>query len=1002
MRVRIASYGCFIFGLALFLFNIQTFGQVDKANLVGTIRDASGAVVGGAKVKVANPENGFSRETTSRPDGGYNFQLLPIGVYTITVEQTGFAPATASGIELSVGDTRTADVELKPAGTEETIEVTEDGASVERSTSTIGIVIEPKQVQGIPLNGRHWASLMVLAPGAVNTGSGNQNSIRFNGRARDDNNWTLDGVDQTGVKDPRQEENLRLVTSLESIAEFRVNTQIFGADQGNGAGGQINIVTKSGTNDFHGGVFHFIRNSALDARNFFDFGPKPVFQLNQYGGSFGGAIVRNRTFFFVSYEGLRQRRGQTFIDSVPSAQARQLVLATSPSLAPLLAIYPAGQTSINPSTDQLIQVRANRLNEDNATLRIDHRFSERRTLFGRAVVDNASALLYNRGDGFNTRNFRFRPSNYVLQYQEVFSPNLITEFRFGLNRSPLFRVDGNGANVVGPRIDGFTRLRPNVTQRELGTSFSYANNTAYILGPHTLRFGGEFRRIWVNVAESDVIDYRWRTSGAATGAPATYLANLINNRVRAGDFTILTEQPMLGARRFFLLPYLQDDIKARPNLTINAGIRYEYYSVGKEANGRGLVFDIACGGFCPPGTDWYEADRNNFAPRFGAAWGLFGGKTVIRGGYGLFYSPGQNDDINAAIDNVRTRATSNAIVAFPFTPATLPFLPASPRGLQRDRRDTYAQNYSLAVVQELPGKLVLSVGYNGNQGRNLFNRGTLNLPTNNIAGGPRPLANFGDVDTKENRGSSRFDALQVSLNRRASNGFTMGVQYMYSHGLSDFAGSGESGNPQNFLDFRSERASTDFDIRHTVTVNYLYELPFGKGRRFLNSGGITNVLLGGWNLSGITVGRTGRPLTITFSGNPPNGDSFAPQRPNLVPGVSLYNRDRAIGSIQGVSWLNPAAFSIPVAGQFGNAGRNIARGPGLFQVDLSLQKIFTIRERHRVEFRFEAFNLFNRAQFDNPDTILTNATFGVIQSPLSRDIGTGTARSLQFAFRYQF
>jgi hypothetical protein len=997
----------FFVPLSLLVFlSISSFAQADRATINGTIKDASGAVVPGAKVVIVSQATGLTREVVTEGNGFYALPLLPIGQYKITASKDGFKATTLDNVILRTGDTRTLDLTLQIGSVDATVEIIEaDALPVDRSSFTVGTVIKNEQVQNLPLNGRHWASLMTLAPGAVNTGSGSQNSVRFNGRGRDENNFTLDGLDQTGVKDPRQEENLRLVISTEAVAEFRINTAIYSADQGAGAGAQVNLVSRTGTNEMRGSVFHFLRNDAFDARAFNDVGDQDPFRLNQFGGRIGGPAIKDRSFFFLSYEGLRQRRGVTFTNLVPSAAFRTQVLASpnASALKPILDLYPNGQTAVNATTASLILQNKNTLDEDSMNFRFDHRFSQNHSLFFRINLDVASARLYNREDSFNTRTFKFQPANHIVQYQAVFSPNFINETRFGINRSPLDRVDGNGSLIDGPRIDGWTRLRPTVTQEEKGTSYTLLNNSSYVRGRHTLRFGMEARRIHVNVAESTILELRFRS-------PADFLANRVDN------FDLNGEQAMLGARRWFLMPYFQDDWRVSDKLTLNLGVRYDYYSVVNEANGRGRVFDLACNGFCAPGTPWFEPDRNNFSPRLGFAYAMTN-KTSVRGGFGIFYGPGQNDDVNAAIDNARDRFTLTrsqaATLSYPVTNFVGQGRPAvpSPRAINRQRRDFYSQNWSLSLVQELPMNFTGVVGYVGNSAHKLFNRSNLN--TINPVTRTRPLPTFGEVDTKENRGNSNFNALQLSLYRRLSRGFSFGAEYMWSHAISDFGGSGESEQPQDVNNLRGERSNTEFDVRHNFTANYIWELPFGNGRRFASGNGLTEFLFGGYSLSGITAMRTGRAVNVTISRSNtllPDQNSRSIQRPNLLSGVSVIgNRDGNRG------FINPAAFGLPASGVYGNAPRNAARGPNLIQFDAALAKQFRITENHRLDFRLDVFNVFNRPQYGQPDGLLGTVTytnnvpvltpnplFGTSTTPLSVDIGTGTARSLQFSLRYNF
>ncbi len=984
---------------------IASRAQVDQASVFGTVKDQNGAIVAGAKILITSEANGFRRDKIADDEGRFTLSALPIGNYNVSIEQSGFAPEKKE-IVLRIGENRKLDFVLKLTGVAETVDIVDSAPPVDTSSFTGGTVIEQTQIKTLPLNGRHWSSLMALAPGAVNTGSGSQNSIRFNGRGRDENYWTLDGVDQTGVKDPRQEENLRLVVSTESIAEFRVNTQLFSADQGTASGAVINIVSKSGTNSFNGSVFHYIRNDKLNARAFNDTlsSQAPPFKLNQFGGSFGGPIAKDRAFFFASYEGLRQRRALTLTDLVPSDAFRAQVAASTfaASLTPILNIFPTGGTPVNANTNLLNRTVKNTLNENNFNFRTDFRLNERRSMFFRGVINKANANFYNRGDGINQRTFDFLPSNYAVQYQEVFTPTFINETRFGYNNSPLERTDGNLALADGPRIDGFTRLRPTVDQFEKGTSFSILNNSTWVAGNHTLKFGSEFRFLQIDVSETAVLELRFRSA-------ALFLQNRVDN------FSLNTNQELQETRRNFYLPYFQDDWRILPNLTLNLGLRYEYYTVAKEKNGNGRVWEFACGGYCPRGTRWYQPDKNNLAPRLGFAYGLFGGKTTLRGGYGIFYSPGQNDDVNNPIDNERDRFSLSTSTALPLSYPVTPFIAngvalQAPRALQPDRRDMYSHNYSFSIVQQLPLGLTAVIGYNGSKGKNLFSRTYYNTidPVTLV----RQLPTFAEIDTKENRGKSSFDAMQLSLYRRVGKGLTFGSEYMLSEGTSTFPGAGESGYPQDVRNFNAERGTTDFDIRQVSTSYFTYQLPFGKGNSYLNEGAMA-AIFGGWELSGIISLTSGRPINVTISRSTndlPDRNPNSVQRPDIISVNSLAGiRNGSSG------FFNPGAFTIPAIGTYGNAPRNLLRGPGLAQFDTSVSRRINFSERFGVDLRMDVFNLFNRTQYANPSgflgtvsgsgasrTLTVDPLFGVSTSSLSQDVGVGTPRSLQFSVRFGF
>lgn len=987
--------------------------QVDRAIVSGTVKDTAGAVVVGAKVTIASARTGLTREVTTNIAGVFVAPALPIGEYKLNVTQQGFATATVDHILLGPGDARAIDVTMQVGTVDNIINIADSGAApIDNASPTVGVVIKNEQVQNLPLNGRHWASLLALAPGAINVGSGNQNNVRFNGRGRDENNFTLDGLDQTGVKDPRQEENLRLVVSTEAIAEFRINTAAYSADQGNGAGAQVNLVSRSGTNEIRGSVFHFIRNNQLDARLWNDVdAQEDPFQLNQFGFRIGGPVIKDRSFFFLSFEGLRQRRGVTFANDVPSVAFRQSVEASpnAAALKPILDVYPLGAArTSNANVDTITLQTKNRLDENSINFRFDHRFNQNHSMFFRTNIDIAEAAIYNREDSLNTRGFEFKPANYILQYQAILGASFVNETRIGVNRSPLDRVDGNGAVAYGPRIDGFTRLRPSVTTEEKGTSFSLINNSSLVRGRHTLRFGGEVRRIHVNVSEGETLEFRFRS-----------LADFLNNRVDSFDF--LGELGTLGERRWYYMPFFQDDFNVTPKLKLNLGLRYEYYSVGKEVKDRGRVFDLQCSGFCSPGSGWYEPDYNNFAPRLGLAWSPMG-KTTLRAGFGVFFGPGQNDDINAAIDNARDRfaltRSQAPTLSFPISPfiGGGRLAPFAPRALDLKRRDFYTQNWTLGLAQELPLKLIGEARYVGSSSHKLFTRLAVNVI--DPVSGTRPVVRQGAVeftqgDAKENRGNSSFHALQASLYRRAGRSLTLGMEYMWSHAISDAGGSGESEQPQDVFNFRGERGNTEFDVRHNLSVNYVWVLPFGRGQRSL-SDGVASAVAGGWQLSGVAYARTGRTINVTISrsaGLLPDQNSASIQRPDLLSGVSIDgDRDGDRG------FLNPAAFGLPARNVYGNAPRNVGRGPGQLQFDLSLNKVFAITERHKLEFRMDGFNIFNHSQYGQPDGFLGTVTynsagvaalaanpfFGVSRFPLSVDIGAGTNRSLQFSLRYNF
>jgi hypothetical protein len=723
----------------------------------------------------------------------------------------------------------------------------------------------------------------------------------------------------------------------------------------------------------------------LDAPPFGTVGEMPPFHLNQFGFNIGGPIVPQRTRFFANYEGIRQRQTRSFTRSVPSAAFRAGVTG---ALASVVALYPAGtgRTS-NADIDDWVGTEEVTNDENAGLFRVDHRFSNEMNLFARYNFDKAD--LVSPGDTGSTTNF-IRPANFTVQLQRIFGSAVVSETKFGYNQSNRLSLrTGNSNAQIG--VSGFTTLTGPQQTIEDGSTYSALSDLGILRGRHNIKLGGELRRIYIDVGEDNTTSLTYSTR-----------PNFQINRL---DSFSIVDFPVVQGQRWWVVGYLQDDIKWRSNLTINAGVRYEFYTVPVEKDGRDKVWRIACGGFCAPGTRWYDPDYDNFGPRVGFAWSpaRFKDNTVVRGGFGMFYGPGQNDDVFAPIDNAGARTTltrSEApALAFPIEPfmGLAASVGVAARAVDEHRVDQYANQYSLTVQQALPWRISTQIGYVGNHGYHMLDRNNIN----NIdpATGRRPLPQFGKVDTKSSGSSTSFNGLQVSVYRREANGLQLGTQYMWSHAFDEGSlGGGESTAPQNAACRSCEHASTNQDVRHTLTMNAVYALPFGRNGG--NNDGAMRRLFGGWQLSGLVQARTGRPLTISASrnvGDLPDGNN-ANQRSDLVPGVELYPANQTPEQ-----WFNTAAFALPRPGTWGNAGRNLVRAPGLFQIDLGLQKRFVLNGPRNFEFRLEAFNAFNRVNLGAPGTTLTSpATFGRITGPLNRGYGTGTARQIQLMFRFNY
>jgi hypothetical protein len=972
--------------------------QVDHGSVNGTVTDPSGASIAGAKVEAVSTATGFRRQTMTGPAGSYQIPLLPVGPYTVSISKDGFRKAEYKDVEVTIGQ-RTIDAKLAVGAVTESVEVSAVADTVNRTSAEVGGLIEAEQIKEIPVSGRNWASLMLLAPGAVNYSDGSQRNIRFNGHSIDDANYTFDGIDNNGVQEQTQKAESRLNIALDSIAEFRVSTANYTAESGAAGGVQVAVVSKTGTNQFHGGVLNAVRNGALDARSPFDGATLPPFTLYQFGANFGGPIKKDKAFFFANYEGLRQDLGVTFISYVPNAAYRSQVLAKSPVLAPLVNAWPTGQTHLDATTDQINLVANNTVREDSGMFRFDYRFDDRNTFYARYNTDNV--YIDNPTDALGSHNVvPHAPTNTVIAFQRIISPTVVNEAKFGVNRANYHNWSyGIAPLSVSVSSASFSGLTNTSLDTEVGTTFSYIDNLTVTRGKHTLKFGVNVMRVRLN-----------NSGNTLTTASLSYAStdDFINNKASSASY--LQGEGVVGNRRTFYQSYAQDEFKVTPTLTLNLGLRYEFYSVAHEILNRSAVVDIlGCGGFCPKGTPYYSPNYGDFGPRIGAAWApsIFHGKTTFRSGFGIYYGGNQNDDFSDPAESAVPRySLSNSdfpALAYPLTafldPKNQLF---SPKAIARNRKDLSYNNWDFVVQHEIAHDFVAQVAYIGGEGHHLFTRYTINLI--NPATGTRPLAGFGSFGLKTNDGNNNFNSLQASLQRRFIRGLLFQANYTWGHGIADGSiGSGESVSFENQACRACDRSSSSIDVRHVITMNGVYQLPFARNQRFL----------GGWELAGIASARTGLPVNIALSRATtalPDGNTSG-QRPNYVLGAPIYAADQNINN-----WFNAAAFSVPANGTWGNLGRYIANGPGAFEIDSSLQKRFRVTERLALNFRAAAFNLLNHPEFKTPGatvgsvvgsgsnlSIKPSASFGRITGVLNTGAtGTGAPRRIEFMFRAEF
>ena len=979
--------------LVVMLSSLAT-AQVDRSSLGGTVTDPSGGRIPGAIVTALQPATGLERITATSSQGTYMLDSLPIGRYTVTIRMPGFSQVRFEQVELGVGQARVLNAQLQVAAVEATVTVTVPLARVDTTGAVVGAPVEQTSLRELPLNGRNWASLTTLTPGAVDTGPGDQHTVRFAGHARGDNQFLFDGIDSGGIYNAEQKEQVRLAIPLDSVAEFQVQSQNFGADIGMTNAAQISAASRSGTNNFHGSLFDYYRSDVFNSRSPFDAAAPSPFLLNQFGGALGGPIVSNRSFFYANYEGLRQRLGQVQIGLVPSPSFITQAEAKSPALAPILSAYPAGTSPTSNSQVWNYNVEANQIdNEDSGMFRIDHHFTDHTTAFLRYSADETR---YNIPTGVLNvmSDADSRLKNGVVELLHVFSPALTDEAKFGVNQ-----VINHSANISGlpfytVSVSNLSSLTGGSTSDTQCTSFNYVDDLSWMKGRHFLKFGVTVRRINMNNGSS--------ASGTLT---YTSLNNLLIDKLDSATYKALL--PLKRARKTEVFAYAMDQYRLTPKLTIDMGLHYSFFNVFHEAQGRAIPFDFAtCGGYCPAGSLWTFPRRANLEPRIGIAWAP--GKTVLRAGGGMYYTDGELDDVNWPESNDVANYTLSSVTAQGLSYPIDPFLQnttgiVTPRAYDRNHKDMYAAAWTASVERSLPSNIVGTVSYLGNKGTHLIMATYTN--TVNPLTGVQPYPQFGVTQWRGNVGNSTFHALQMNVRRAFQNGVSLAANYMWSHAINDGAvGGGDGSGPEDVFCRACEKASSAYDVRHVFNASSVYELPFGAGKHLLAQPGVGRAILGGWQLSGIATARTGLPVNVVINrSNSVLPDKYAVsgvERPDLVPGVSLIPP----GGQTPNSWINAAAFATPASGTYGNAGRNLIRAPGLWQMDLAVVKKVPLKERFGVEFRAEAFNVFNRAQFGVPQANLsTPLTFGVITTPVNQlATGSGTPRQFQFALRFSF
>src|SRR6266540_1403589 len=967
----------------LFVFPLTANAQTDQGRIAGTVTDVNGAVVPGATIVVKNERNGEERTATSNEVGYFIITALRPSSYSITANAKDLS-AKATNIQLLVGQEVNLPIVVQPTGLEARVDISSGGeTALETSSAVMGANVNPREVEGLPLNGRQLSQLYLQAPGSVNSGSGTYGDIRFNGRAVEQNIIRYDGVEGTAVIDASPgnlngevPSPFRLQSSLENVQEFRVESSNYPAEFGTGTGGQISVVTKSGGNNFHGSLFEYFRNDALDAANFFDniIGKKGTLRLNQFGGSIGGPVIKQKAFFFLSYEGYRLRAGLNSTEAVPGAASRICgppigtgTITCNPNTLLLLPAFrdPKAVTVSTGSGTNLFDVAqlqsSAKVNESAYAFRLDYRFSGKHSAYFRFFRDNGQN---DQPEGVTGRRavFTANPQNGVFALQSLLTPTILNEFKVGYNgvfsrtngEAPtvngmdlsklVINISGNTANfaIPGQGTSAGTAtpgglLRANSATNGRGQpytaySLSFIDNLSWSRGNHNYKFGVEFRPSRIYTDRLGGTTYVFNSLQALlTNSPASiqYLGDVSAPSPFNGGAT-----GTRLAKQEFYIGYAQDEWKIRPNLTINYGLRYDYYTPLREARNLDILFDITNGTLKAPDLPFFKTSKTNFGPRIGVTWspnpkgeGYFGGgRTILRGGFGIFYGPGQTEDQIQPIESDRISSTLtsgplltfnpdqtaaiNAIITnFTNNPNNRAFQPRAYAPEYKVPEKIYS--YTFSVQQELPYKVVATAAYVGSQGRNLFLRGLSNtlragtatilngtpIPTDagvvnrtnasgqvigvttvrqfSIVSGTSVQNPFAEIDTKTSGGTDSYNALQLALSRRLNNGLTLNSQYTFSKSFGNTSGSNEArttaqpfgGTPRpsgDINNYEADRGYNNFDVRHTFNLSAVYDLPIGKGKAF-DVGRLGNALLGNWEVGTIMNMRSGVPIDVTIT-----------------------------------------------------------------------------------------------------------------------------------------
>ncbi len=1063
------------------------YGQLDTGAISGTVKDSSGAVVASASVKITQTDTGTVSMLLTNGAGFYSAPSLHIGKYSVSASAAGFATETKTDLDLRVQDRLNIDFSLNPGQTTTVVTVEGGAPLMQTEDSSMGQVVEQETMENLPLNGRNYIQLATLGAGTSPSRRGaERDTFIANGAREIQNTYLLDGIDNKNKIvgfDGSAAQSIEPV--IDGVQEFKVQTSTFSAEFGQAAGAVVNVTLKSGTNQFHASLWEYLRNSFFDAKPYFQVaGQKPNYNQNQFGATFGGPIIKDRTFFFASWQEQQSVEIAPQLATVPTLKQRQGIFGTpvydpastipnpngsgyvrtpfpgnkipstawDPVAANLLSLYPLPNLT---GASNFLSDQTERLGVQQGNIRGDHRFNEKDTFFVRYSKQDVSSVLPAPLPPPTSLPSDVWTESHSVAASEthIFRNNLINEARMGymetrevqqvggtnldsqygiqgapdypeIHGLPTFTISGiNTLGTTGPgTLPLATTGSGNLPLDKQGRNIQFLDNLSWVKGRHTLKFGIDFEQVTlyahVTLQARPVFDFTGvytqnPQSRAGTGSAfADFLLGDVN------DYQVST-RPENESRQHTYEGYIQDDWKVSPKLTLNLGLRYELAMPWYETSNHYSDFILQPGPAYGQLVTAAEAsqygfrnsfatpDTKGFAPRVGLAYQLTP-KTVIRSGFGLFYGrTDENLGISSRPTNnppyfLRSIATGDQIHTLITLDEGLPAgLLSNPNNVANSNVNSwpismplpYTYEWNFNLQRQLGGGFTAQLGYVGSASHDLYVDPNYNQPQPGpgAIGPRRPFPLYSAINAYLPLDRSNYNSMIAQVERRFRSGFSFLGAYTWSHSF-DYGGQVSDSldyAPQNPFNWTSNYGNSNFDVRQRLSLSYIYELPFGRGKALLNKPGVGRAILGGWQLSGVSSYQTGLPFTPILSFDPTNTGTTA--HPNVVPGAALYPAN------QGPSdWFNSSAFVAPAAYTYGNAGRNILRGPNTFNNDLGLLRSATFKERYNLEFTAQAFNLFNTPQFGLPNNKVGVATTGVITTVVTPE------RQLQLGLHLTF